>query len=132
MAVTASPAEKPSTDSPTIDGFRDATVDEVLVADSTGDESDVSMKEKVYDGAKRKYEQMATMNRLVTGGVTLAVGVLVYNEVVGALPSGTNEAINQTAIDGTVESAFTLAPVALIVLIAAFILAQVSGFTGSR
>lgn len=81
----------------------------------------------LQDGVVREMGQMTTMNRLVVGGVTLAVGVLVYNEVVGALPNS-GGAINQTAIDGTVESAFQLAPVALIVLISAVILRQVDAF----
>lgn len=128
MAVKAtSPTDVPNTEGPTVDGFRDAELDEALLSQGETEDTDASVREKVYDGAKRRYDQMATMNRLVTGGVTLAVGVLVYNEVVAALPNG-GGAINQTAIDGTVESAFVLAPVALIVLISAFILAQVSGF----
>jgi len=80
---------------------------------------------------ERAYGQMASFNRLVTGGVTLAVGILVYNEVIGALPDS-GGAINQTGVTTTVESAFQLAPVALIVIIAAVILAQVGGFMGGR
>jgi uncharacterized membrane protein len=76
---------------------------------------------------QRAFGQMSSFNRLVTGGVTLAVGILVYNEVIGALPNS-NGAINQTGVTTTVESAFQLAPVALIVIIAAVILAQVMGF----
>jgi len=89
------------------------------------DESDPSLTTRVFD-------QMQSFQRLVVGGVTLAVGVLVYNEVIGALPSSGNSAISQTPITSTVESAFTLAPVALIVIIAAVILAQVGGFMGGR
>jgi len=106
---------------PMVPGFRDSLVAEKLHSDVNAEEAaDKSVTTRVY-------EQMTSFNRLVTGGVTLAVGILVYNEVVGALPSGEG-AINQTLVTSTVESAFQLAPVALIVLIAAFILAQVMGF----
>jgi len=121
-----SPLEQLGGDGPMVDGFRDSQVAESLaedydVSDSTAAE-DKSVTTRVFD-------QMIQFQRLVVGGVTLAVGVLVYNEVIGALPSG-GGAINQTNITGTVESAFTLAPVALIVIVAALVLAQVGGLGG--
>jgi hypothetical protein len=77
----------------------------------------------------REYQQMATFNRLVVGGVVLIIGILVYNEVYDAIPTGNDTAINQTNVSDTVESAFNLAPIGLLVLVAGFILAQVMGFT---
>lgn len=64
---------------------------------------------------------------MVTAAITLIVGVLVFNQILSALPS-TSGGVNRTAITGVVDSAFQLAPVVLIVLVAALILAQVSGF----
>jgi len=119
MAATACPKDVPETADPTMPGFRDATVGRV------GIESDDAVKHD--GGVTHTFDQMSTFNRLVTGGVTLAVGVLVYNEVISALPSS-GGAINQSGITSTVESAFQLAPVALIVIVAAVILAQVMGF----
>jgi len=120
------PLEQLGGEGPTVDGFRDSQVAESLAAD-------IDVSEDAPDSEKslttRVFDQMVSFQRLVVGGVTLAVGVLVYNEVVGALPNS-NGAINQTPINGTVESAFALAPVALIVIIAAVILAQVGGFMG--
>lgn len=107
-------------DGPTVPGFRDSQVSENLQADVEADDSSKAVSTRVF-------EQMSSFNRLVTGGVTLAVGILVYNEVIGALPDSSG-AINQSAVTTTVESAFQLAPVALIVIIAAVILAQVMGF----
>jgi hypothetical protein len=86
------------------------------------------LQQKASDLKQYTHDQMMSFNRLVVGGVTLAVGILVYNEIIGALPTGGNEAINQTPVTSTVESAFVLAPVALLVIIAAVILANVSNF----
>jgi len=49
--------------------------------------------------------------------------------VFAALPNTTG-AINGTVVSNTIESAFTLAPVALIVIVAALVLAQVGGLGG--
>jgi hypothetical protein len=73
------------------------------------------------------HSQGATFNRMVTAAITLIVGVLVFNQVIGALPT-TNGGINRSGIVDTVQSAFELAPIVLIVLVAALVLAQVSGF----
>jgi hypothetical protein len=73
---------------------------------------------------------MASFNQMVTAAVTLIVGILIFNQVQSALPS-TSGGINETPIVGTIESAFDLAPVVLIVLIAGLILAQVGGFRRS-
>jgi len=77
----------------------------------------------------RTADQMQTFNVIVASAVTLIVGVLIYNEVFSALPN-TNGAINGTAVSNTIESAFSLAPVALIVVVAALVLAQVGGLGG--
>lgn len=70
----------------------------------------------------------AGFRRLVVGGVTLAVGVLVFNEVVGALPASQSAIIDfQTVILPQIQSAFDLAPVALVVLVAGLILRQLTG-----
>jgi uncharacterized membrane protein required for colicin V production len=70
---------------------------------------------------------MLSFNRMVTAAVTLIVGVLVFNQILDALPS-TSGGIDRTNITDTIGSAFELAPVVLIVLVAALVLAQVSGF----
>lgn len=77
----------------------------------------------------RRHSQGATFNRMVTAALTLIIGVLVFNQVVDSLPavSGSN-VINRSGITGPIESAFQLAPVVLIVLVASLILAQVTGF----
>ncbi len=115
--------EQQGGEGPAVPGFRDSQVADKLADDHGKADADKSVTTRVY-------EQMVTFQRLVTGGVTLAVGILVYNEVVGALPDS-NGAINQTAVNGPVESAFTLAPIALLVIVAALILNQVMGFGGN-
>jgi len=72
---------------------------------------------------------MMSFNALVTASVTLVVGILIFNQVLSALPE-TSGGINATPVTSTIESAFTLAPVVLIVLVAALVLAQVAGFRG--
>jgi hypothetical protein len=78
----------------------------------------------------RRADQMMSFNSLVTAAVTLIVGILIFNEVQAALPD-TSGGINETGVVTTIESAFQLAPVVLIVLVAALILAQVAGFQGA-
>jgi len=70
-----------------------------------------------------------SFNSLITASVTLIVGILIFNEVQASLPD-TAGGINETGVVTTIESAFQLAPVVLIVLVAALILAQVAGFRG--
>jgi hypothetical protein len=79
----------------------------------------------------RKADQMGSFNMMVTSAVTLIVGVLIFNQVETALPDTTG-GINSSGIVETIDSAFTLAPVVLIVLVAAIILVQVRGFQGGR
>lgn len=75
----------------------------------------------------RAHGQMVSFNRMVTAAVTLIVGVLVFNQILDALPE-TAGGINRSGITDTISSAFELAPVVLIVLVAALVLAQVAGF----
>jgi len=75
----------------------------------------------------RQADQMGSFNAMVTAAVTLIVGILIFNQVETALPDTTG-GINETPIISTIDSAFELAPVVLIVLVAALILAQVAGF----
>jgi hypothetical protein len=76
----------------------------------------------------RKASQMSTFNSLVVSAITLIVGILIFNSVNGSLP-GSGGAINASStIVPQIESAFQLAPIVLVVLVAAMILAQVSGF----
>jgi hypothetical protein len=75
----------------------------------------------------RSADQMVSFNRMVTAAVTLIVGILIFNQVESALPETTG-GINSTPVTSTIESAFQLAPVVLIVLVAALVLAQVAGF----
>jgi hypothetical protein len=77
----------------------------------------------------RRADQMVSFNRMVTAAVTLIVGILIFNQVQTALPA-TEGGINETPVINTIESAFELAPVVLVVLVAALILAQVAGFRG--
>jgi len=77
----------------------------------------------------RRADQMMSFNALVTASVTLIVGILIFNEVNAALPD-TAGGIDTAPVITTIESAFSLAPVVLIVLVAALILAQVAGFRG--
>ena len=79
----------------------------------------------------RRADQMLSFQSMVTAAVTLIVGILIFNEVQAALPSTTG-GIDETTIVSTIESAFQLAPVVLIVLVAALILAQVAGFNTGR
>jgi len=78
----------------------------------------------------RRADQMMSFNSLITASVTLIVGILIFNEVQAALPD-TAGGINESGVVTTIESAFQLAPVVLIVLVAALILAQVAGFQGA-
>ena len=78
-------------------------------------------------------DQVATFTRLVAGAVTLIVGVLIFNEIEAALPDPANTSgIDQTAIVGDIATAMELAPIVLLVIVAALVLAQVSGFGGNR
>jgi len=79
----------------------------------------------------RRADQMLSFQSMVTAAVTLIVGVLIFNEVQAALPD-TAGGVNSTPVTSTIESAFQLAPVVLIVLVAALILAQVAGFNTRR
>jgi len=79
----------------------------------------------------RTASQMGTFNMIVASAVTLIVGVLIYNNVFDALPDTTG-AINGTTVSNTIESAFLLAPVALIVIVAALVLRQIGGLQGPR
>jgi|APHM01.1.fsa_nt_gi hypothetical protein len=78
----------------------------------------------------RKASQMVTFNTMVTAAITLIVGVLIFNSVENSLPS-TAGGIDQTPIIDTISSAFQLAPIVLVVLVASLILAQVAQFRGS-
>jgi len=80
----------------------------------------------------RTADQMRTFNVIVASAVTLIVGVLIYNEVFAALPTSETGAISAANVSATIESAFQLAPVALIVVVAALVLAQVGGLSGGR
>lgn len=80
----------------------------------------------------RRADQMLSFQRMVTAAVTLIVGILVFNQVESALPSfdyaNNSGVVDPGPVVGTIESAFQIAPVVLIVLVAGLILAQVSGF----
>ncbi|MDR9412731.1 MAG: hypothetical protein RI531_08980 [Haloferacaceae archaeon] len=76
-------------------------------------------------------DQVATFTRLVAGAVTLIVGVLIFNEIEAALPN-TTTGIDQTSIVTDIATAMELAPIVLLVIVAALVLAQVSGFGGNR
>lgn len=75
----------------------------------------------------RRADQMMSFQSMVTAAVTLIVGILIFNQVESALPN-TSGGVDSGPVISTIESAFQLAPVVLIVLVAALILAQVAGF----
>ena len=80
----------------------------------------------------KRADQMLSFQQMVTAAVTLIVGILIFNQVEDALPSfdyaNNSGVVDPGPVVGTIESAFQLAPVVLIVLVAALILAQVAGF----
>ena len=57
--------------------------------------------------------------------------MLIFNEIEAALPDS-QSGIDQTAIVGDIATAMELAPIVLLVIVAALVLAQVSGFGGNR
>jgi hypothetical protein len=76
----------------------------------------------------RTAEQMASFNRMVTASIVLIVGVLIFNQINEAVPSSGGAINSSTTIVPTINDAFGLAPIVLVVLVAALILAQVNSF----
>lgn len=77
----------------------------------------------------RTAEQMASFNRMVTASIVLIVGVLIFNQINDALPSDGGGINASTTVVPTINDAFGLAPIVLVVLVAALILAQVNSFS---
>lgn len=77
-----------------------------------------------------KAAQVGTVLTVVTLGITILVGILIYSQVQTSLPSPTNADL-QNASDnstGTFADAMELAPVIMIILLAAVVLAVVQRF----
>jgi|AKVG01.1.fsa_nt_gi hypothetical protein len=77
-------------------------------------------------------DQSSTFIRVTSAAVTLVVGVLVFDSILNAIPdfdfANNSNVIDPTGAVDVVESAFQLAPVAALVIIAGLILSQVAGF----
>lgn len=84
------------------------------------------------DSAIGKAGQMATLMTVVTLGITLLVGILVFSEIQTSLPTPSNSELDNAS--GNVTSTFAdvmdLAPIIMLALVASLILAVVQNFRG--
>jgi hypothetical protein len=78
----------------------------------------------------RTADQATTFVRMTTAGVTVATGILIFNSVNKSVQVTTG-GIDKTPIVETIEGAFQLFPILLIIIVSALILAQVAGFRGN-
>lgn len=78
----------------------------------------------------RRAGQIGTMLTVVTLGLVIILGILVYSEVETALPQPSNSNLSNASDNATGDfaDAMELAPVLLIVLIASLVLAVVQNF----
>lgn len=88
--------------------------------------------EAKFDGdtALGRAAQTGTVLTVVTLGITILVGILIYSQIQTSLPSPSNSDL-QNASDnstGTFADAMELAPVIMIILLAAVVLAVVQRF----
>lgn len=86
----------------------------------------------VPDGDTRAHEaaQTGTVLTVVTLGITIIIGILIYGQVQSALPSPGNSDL-QNASDNSTQTfadAMELAPVIMLVLLASVVLAVVQRF----
>ncbi len=88
--------------------------------------------EEMFDGDTRlgRAAQTGTVLTVVTLGITIIIGILVYSEVKGALPKPEDENLKNASENSTETFAqsMELAPVIMIVLLAAVVLAVVQRF----
>jgi hypothetical protein len=91
---------------------------------------DVGRSKFAGDSALSKAGQVGTMLTVVTLGLVIIIGILVYSEVETALPAPDNTELNNASDNATSDfgDAMELAPVVLIVLIASLVLAVVQNF----
>lgn len=81
-----------------------------------------------YDGVGRA--QVGTVLTVVTLGITILVGLLIYGQIESSLPTPSNNQLSN-ATDNSTETfadAMELAPVIMIILLAAVVLAVVQRF----
>jgi flagellar biosynthesis protein FliR len=74
--------------------------------------------------------QTGTVLTVVTLGITILIGILVYSEVQNSLPSPSNNQLDNASTNATdtFAQAMELAPVIMIILLAAVVLAVVQRF----
>lgn len=74
--------------------------------------------------------QTGTVLTVVTLGITILVGILIYSQINSSLPSPDNTELSNASQNstGTFADAMELAPVIMIVLLAAVVLAVVQRF----
>lgn len=74
--------------------------------------------------------QTGTMITAVTLGLTIIIGILIYDQVQNALPTPTNTDLSNASDNTTSDfaNAMELAPVVILVMIAALVLAVVQRF----
>jgi len=77
----------------------------------------------------RTADQATTFVRMTTAGVTVATGILIFNSVNKSVQTTTG-GIDKTPVVDTLQSAFSLFPIILIVIVSVMILDQVAGFRG--
>lgn len=91
-----------------------------------------SKAEQMFEGDTRlsKAGQVGTVLTVVTLGLTIILGILVYSEVKTALPTPSDPELENASTNSTstFSDAMELAPVIMIVLLAAVVLAVVQRF----
>lgn len=88
--------------------------------------------EEMFDGDTRlsKPAQTGTVLTVVSLGITIIIGILVYSQVKTALPTPSDPDLQNASENstGTFADAMELAPVIMIVLLSAVVLAVVQRF----
>ena len=88
--------------------------------------------EEKFSGETRlsRAAQTSTILTVVTLGITILVGILIYGEVQDSLPSPSNSDLSNASTNATNDfaDAMELAPVIMIVLLASVVLAVVQRF----
>lgn len=111
----------------------------VTFAMETAEAYGEQLAQSKFDGSTRlgKAAQVGTVLTVVTLGITILVGILIFDQVAGSLPLDTTgtDYQNQTELENagsnassTFADAMELAPVILIILLAAVVLAVVQRF----
>jgi len=91
-----------------------------------------SVASSKFDGDTRlgRVAQVGTVLTVVTLGITILVGILIFSQVQNSLPSPSNNQLENASSNatGTFADAMELAPVIMIILLAAVVLAVVQRF----